>query len=120
MRPYPALQIAVTADLIDTYRKLAVERAKENGNEKLAEKISGRSYGGGLKYSYGHALYILDLDERAKGLQLLTLSHSQFKDLDERKFKLWQKKLAKNLHSPCPISSIRDAYAVEIEKKKRQ
>ena len=80
--------------------------------------FSGGSFGGGLKYSYGHALYVLDLDERAKGLQLLTLSHSQFKDLDERKFKLWQKKLAKNPDYPCPVCSVRDAYPVEIEKKK--
>ena len=97
-------------DLIDIYRKAAVAEAKALGDDKLAEKIGGGSFGGGLKYSYGHALYVLDLDERAKGLQLLTLSHSQFKDLDERKFKLWQKKLAKNPSYPCPISSIRDAY----------
>lgn len=105
-------------DLIDIYRKAAVAEAKAQGDDKLAEKIGGGSFGGGLKYSYGHALYVLDLDERAKGLQLLTLSHSQFKDLDERKFKLWQKKLAKNPAYPCPVSSIRDAYPVEIEKKK--
>lgn len=107
-----------SVDLIDTYRKMAVSEAKDNGNEKMAEKIAGGSFGGGLKFSYGHATYILDLDERAKGVQLLTLSHSQFKDLDERKFKLWQKKLAKNPSYPCPISSIANAYPVEIEKKK--
>ena len=105
-------------DLIDIYRKAAVADAKSQGDDKLAEKIGGGSFGGGLKFSYGHALYVLDLDERAKGLQLLTLSHSQFKDLDERKFKLWQKKLSKNPAYPCPVSSIRDAYPVEIEKKK--
>lgn len=107
-----------SVDLIDTYRKIAVSEAKDNGNEKMAEKIAGGSFGGGLKFSYGHATYILDLDERAKGVQLLTLSHSQFKDLDERKFKLWQKKSAKNPSYPCPISSIANAYPVEIEKKK--
>ena len=105
-------------DLIDIYRKAAVAEAKAQGDDKLAEKIGGGSFGGGLKYSYGHALYVLDLDERAKGLQLLTLSHSQFKELDERKFKLWQKKLAKNPNHPCPVCSVHDAYPVEIEKKK--
>ena len=107
-------------DLIDIYRKAAVAEAKAQGDDKLAEKIGGGSFGGGLKYSYGHALYVLDLDERAKGLQLLTLSHSQFKDLDERKFKLWQKKLAKNPNHPCPVCSVHDAYPVEIEKKKER
>lgn len=105
-------------DIIDTYRKLSVDAAKEAGNDKLAEKIGGGSFGGGLKYSYSHAMYILNLDERAKGIQLLTLSHSQFKELDERRFKLWQKKLTKNSAYPCPISSVRDAYPIEIEKKR--
>lgn len=105
-------------DIIDTYRKAAVTSANDNRDEKLAEKIGGGSFGGGLKFSYGHALYVYDMDERTKGLQLLTLSHSQFKDLDERKFKLWQKKLAKNPNYPCPVSSVYNAYPVEIEKKK--
>ena len=85
-------------DLIDIYRKAAVAEAKAQGDDKLAEKIGGGSFGGGLKYSYGHALYVLDLDER--------------------KFKLWQKKLAKNPDYPCPVCSVHDAYPVEIEKKK--
>lgn len=105
-------------DLIDTYRRLAVGMAKEAGDEKLAEKIGGGSFGGGLKFNYGHAMYIIDLKERTKGIQLLTLSHAQFKELDERKFKLWEKKLAKNQHHPCPISSVYNAYPVEIEKRK--
>lgn len=107
-----------TVDLIDTYRKLAVAEAQNRGDEKLAEKIGGGSFGGGLKFNYGHVMYILDLNERAKGFQLLTLSHAQFKELDERKFKLWQKKLAKSPGFPCPISSVYNAYPVEIEKKK--
>ncbi|MDR1504151.1 MAG: hypothetical protein LBT43_17020 [Prevotella sp.] len=105
-------------DLIDVYRKAAVNAANEKGDEKLAEKIGGGSFGGGLKFNYGHVMYIFDMNERTKGLQLLTLSHSQFKDLDERKFKLWQKKLSKNPNYPCPISSVYNAYPVEIEKKK--
>ena len=113
-----ATDAGYSLDLIDTYRKAAVEAAKEQGDEALSEKIAGGSFGGGLKYGYGHALYVYDLNERGKGLMLLTLSHSQFKDLDERKFKLWQKKLQKNPSYPCPISSVYNAYPVEIEKKK--
>lgn len=54
-------------------------------------------------------MYVIDLKERAKGLQLLTLSHAQFKELDERRFKLWEKKLQKNPQHPCPISSVYSA-----------
>lgn len=113
-----ATQAGYEADLIDTYRKLAVDVAKENGDEKLADKIKGGSYGGGLKFNYEHALYILNMHERAKGLQLLYLSHAQYCDLNERRMKLWQKKLDKNPNYPCPISSVYNAYPVEIEKKK--
>ena len=111
-----ATDAGYSVDPIETYRRLAVAQAKEQGDDKLAEKIDGGSFGGGLKYSYGHCLYIFDLNERGKGIQMMTLSHAQFKDLDERKFKLWQKKLQKN--PAYPISSVRDAYPVEIEKRK--
>lgn len=113
-----ATDAGYSVDPIETYRRLAVAQAREAGDDKLAEKIDGGSFGGGLKYNYGHCLYIFDLDERGKGIQMMTLSHAQFKDLDERKFKLWQKKLQKNPAYPCPISSVRDAYPVEIEKRK--
>lgn len=113
-----ATDAGYSLDIIDTYRKAAITSANENGDEKLAEKIAGGSFGGGLKFGYGHALYVYDMDERAKGIQLLTLSHSQYKDLDERKFKLWSKKLAKNPSYPCPVSSVYNAYPIEIEKKK--
>lgn len=113
-----ATDAGYSVDPIETYRRLAVKAAKEVGDEKLAEKIAGGSFGGGLKYNYGHCLYIFDLGERAKGVQMMTLSHAQFKDLDERKFKLWSKKLAKNPSYPCPVSSVYDAYPVEIEKRR--
>lgn len=113
-----ATQAGYEADLIDTYRNLAVEAAIEKGDEKLAEKIKGGSYGGGLKFNYEHAMYILDMSERAKGVQLLYLSHAQYCELNERRMKLWQKKLDKNPNYPCPVSSVYNAYPVEIEKKK--
>lgn len=113
-----ATDAGYSLDIIDIYRKLAVVQAQEMGNEKLAEKIGGGSFGGGLRFGYGHAMYVFDINERAKGIQLLTLSHAQFRDLDDRKFKLWQKKLQKNPGYPCPISSVHNAYPVEIEKKK--
>lgn len=113
-----ATEAGYSVDLIDTYRTKAVQMAKDAGDEKLAEKIGGGSFGGGLKYNYSHAMYVLDLSERGKGYQLMTLSHAQFKDLEERKFKLWEKKTAKNPLYPCPISSVHNAYPVEIEKKK--
>lgn len=113
-----ATDAGYSVDVIDTYRKLAVQKAQEDGDEKLADKINGGSFGGGLRYGYGHAMYIYDLTERAKGYQLLTLSHAQFKDLDDRKFKLWQKKLLKSPGYPCPVSSVYNGYPVEVEKKK--
>lgn len=113
-----ATEAGYTLDLIDTYRKAAIKTATDRGDEKLAEKIGGGSFGGGLKFTYGHVMYVIDLNERAKSLQLLTLSHAQFKDLDDKRFKLWQKKLVKNPNYPCPISSVYNAYPVEIEKRK--
>jgi hypothetical protein len=111
-----ATDAGYSVDLIDTYRKLAVETAKAQGNDKLADKIAGGTFGGGLKFSYAHALYILDLNGRGKGIQLLTLSHPQFRDLEDKKFVLWQRELAKNSYAVCPVSSVYSACPVEIEK----
>lgn len=113
-----AIDAGFTVDLIDTYRKEAVDEALSRGNEKMAEKIGGGSFGGGLKYNYSHAIYILNLDERAKGIQFLNLSHSQFKTLEEKRFDIWQKLLQKTPKAPCPISSLYDGYGIEIKKKK--
>ncbi len=108
-----------SVDLIDTYRKLAVDEALARGNEDMADKIAGGSFGGGLKFNYSHSMYILDLSERAKGIQLLSISHAQFKSLEEQKFNIWQKLLTTTPNHPCPISSIKDSFAVEICKKKK-
>lgn len=113
-----AIDAGYSVDLIDIYRKEAVDEALSRGNEKMADKIGGGSFGGGLKYNYSHATYIIDLKERAKGVQLLNLSHAQFKALEEKRFDLWQKLLQKNPQTPCPISSVHDGYVVEIKKKK--
>jgi hypothetical protein len=113
-----ATDAGYSIDLIDVYRKLAVETAKARGNDPLADKIAGGTFGGGLKFSYVHALYVLDLNEREKGVRLLTLSHPQFRDLEDKKFTLWQKELAKNPYAVCPVSSVYNAYPVEIEKRR--
>lgn len=113
-----ATDAGYSVDAIDTFKKASVEAAKANDDDKLAEQIAGGSFGGGLKYNYGHAALIYDRKEKAKGIQLLTLSQSQFKDLDDSKLKLWKKKCEKNKGHKCPVSSISNAYPVEIEKKK--
>lgn len=105
------------SDLIDAYKKLAISDAKSKGETKLAEKIGADTFNGGIRFAFGHALYVFDMDDRKKGFQLLTLSHAQFKSLEDSKLKLWKKKLSKNPKFPCPIASINSAYPVEIEKK---
>jgi hypothetical protein len=38
-------------------------------------------------------------------------------DLEDRRSKLWQQALAKNLYAACPVSSVYNAFPVEIEKR---
>lgn len=61
-------------------------------------------------------MYILDLDKRNDGIQVFQLSYSQYKELEERKLQTWAK-LNKKGNVPCPISSITDAFPVEITRK---
>lgn len=106
-------------DLIDTYVSKALEMYSDD--EKLCKKVKETSFQGGLRWDSKRCMYILDLDKRNDGLQVLQLSFSQYKEVEERKLKLWQK-LNKKGNVPCPISSIKDAYPLGItrstEKKK--
>lgn len=105
----------ISVDLIDTYLKVAEE--KYGDDEKLMKKIQGSGFEGGLKWNSQRCMYIIDTENRKEGIQMLSLSYSQYKDLEERKLTLWKKKLNKDPKHPCPISSLQFAYPVEIKRK---
>lgn len=105
----------LSIDLIDTY--LQVAENKYGSDEKLMKKIKGSGFDGGLKWNSQRAMYILDLDNREEGIHLLILSYSQYKDLEDRKLAIWKKLLEKNPKCLCPISSLEDAFPVEITRK---
>ena len=111
-----AKYVGLSVDLIDTYLEVAEE--KYGDDEKLMKKIKGSGFEGGLKWSHTQrAMYVIDMEKRTEGVKLLTLSYSQYKDLEERKLSTWKKLLEQNPQIPCPISSIQSAYAVEIARK---
>ena len=104
-------------DIIDTYRKVAVAKLKEQGNEALAKKIDGGSYDGGLKYDYKRVMYLYDLDNKKDGIQIWESSYSQFKDIEARKMKNWQDLLSYDKNAKCPLSSPSGAYPLTITGK---
>lgn len=101
-------------DLIELYARLVCE--KHADDEELCKKIKSGSFNGGLKYDSKRTMYVLDLNERSKGPQLFSLSFAQYKELEERKLQLWAK-LIKRGKAPCPISSPKNAFPVEITRK---
>lgn len=105
----------IEADLIDTYVNTACELYADD--EKLCKKLREGSFSGGLKWDSRRCMYIIDLDNPGDGIQILQLSYSQYKDLEERKLSLWTKLNKNGKHVPCPISSIDSAYPVEIIRK---
>lgn len=108
--PFPELK----CDLVDEF--VATVLDKYSDDKALCKKITEGSFSGGLKWSNSRYMYILDEEKRGDGIQLLGLSYSQYKDLEERKMDLWNK-LCKKGAVPCPISSFNDAYFVEIKRK---
>lgn len=102
------------ADLIDTYVSTACDLYADD--EALCKKLKESSFNGGLKWDSKRCMYVYDMDKRGDGLQILQLSYARYKELEDRKLKLWAK-LSKNNQVPCPISSISDAYALEITRK---
>lgn len=105
----------IDADLIDTYVAVACEKYADD--EKLCKKLREGSFSGGLKWDSRRCMYVIDLDNTGDGIQILQLSYSQYKDLEERKLNLWAKLNKNGKNVPCPISSIDSAYPVEITRK---
>lgn len=101
-------------DLIDLYVRLACEIYADD--EALCKKIKNSSFNGGLRYDSKRCMYIFDADKREDGIQILQLSYSQYKDLEDRKLDMWGKLIKKNPTVGCPISSIQDAYLLEIKR----
>lgn len=107
--------VGLSIDLIDTY--IAVAESKYGDDEKLIKKIKSSGFEGGLKWNSQRCMYVLDAKKRSDGIQLLSLSYSQYKELEEWKLKTWKKLLQKSPKHPCPISSLQNAYDVEIIRK---
>lgn len=105
----------IQADLIDTYVSTACEKYADD--DKLCKKLREGSFSGGLKWDSRRCMYIIDLNNTGDGIQILQLSYSQYKDLEERKLNLWAKLNKNGKNVPCPISSIDSAFPVEITRK---
>lgn len=107
-------EVGFSVDLIDTYLKIAKELY---GNDtELIQKITKSSYEGGIRWSYQHAIMLLDVSsqkERAKGPQLWQCSHSQYKDLNSAIMRLWNE-MQEDGQETCPVTSLTDAYPVKI------
>lgn len=108
-------EVGFSVDLIDTYLKIAKEMYGDD--DELIKLITGNAYSGGLRWNYQHAIMVLDVSsekERAKGPQLWQCSHSQYKDIDAAKMRLWKELREDGGQETCPISGFTDAYPVKI------
>lgn len=111
-------EVGKSVDLLDTYVKIAKEMYADD--EALMKLLNSSSYEGGIRWNYQHAIMVLDVSsdkERAKGPQLWQCSHSQYKDLDAAKMRLWAELKADDGQDTCPISGFTDAYPVKVIRK---
>lgn len=108
-------EVGKSVDLLDTYVKIGKEMYDDE--EDLMKLFSASSYEGGIRWNYQHAIMVLDVSsdkERAKGPQLWQCSHSQYKDLDAAKMRLWAELKADDGQDTCPISGFTNAYPVKV------
>lgn len=111
-------EVGFSVDLLDKY----VQTAKEmySDDEDLMKLLTSSSYEGGIRWNYQHAIMVLDVSsekERAKGPQLWQCSHSQYKDMDAAKMRLWAELKADDGQDSCPISGFTNAYPVKVIRK---
>lgn len=111
-------EVGYSVDLLDTYVKIAKEMYADD--EPIMKLLSSSSYEGGIRWNYQHAIMVLDVSsdkERAKGPQVWQCSHSQYKDLDAAKMRLWAELKADEGQDTCPISGFANAYPVKVIRK---
>lgn len=111
-------EVGMSVDLLDEYVKIAKEMYGDD--EALMKLLTSSSYEGGIRWNYQHAMMVLDVSsdkERAKGPQVWQCSHSQYKDLDAAKMRLWAELKADDDQDTCPISWFTDAYPVKVIRK---
>lgn len=108
-------EVGYSVDLIDTYVKIAKEKYADDAD--LIKLLTSNSYSGGIRWNYQHAIMVIDVSsekEHAKGPQIWQCSHSQYKDIDAAKMRLWKELRADGGQESCPISGLTDAYPVKI------
>lgn len=105
---------SVPADLIDVYSKIAADKYADDAD--FVKQVQSTSFMGGLKYNSSRCMYIYDLDKKSDGIQIMALSYSQYRDLDDLNIKIWQKLAKKDPSAESPIASILNAYPVGITK----
>lgn len=105
--------VGKSVDLIDTYIKIAKEMYADDVD--LLELLEKSNFFGGLKWSYVHAMYVLDLtNDGRKGPLLWQATHSQYCTIRDAKQRLWAKERQKDLNRDCPVCGFKNAYPVTI------
>lgn len=104
--------IGLSDDLISTYLRIAKELYADD--TELIKKISGNSFGGGLKYNTQRAMYVLDMKDKSPKPLLWQCSFSLYHEIDSKRIRLWRECLEDDPNQGCPVSSITGAYPVSI------
>lgn len=110
-----AFKDKIESDIIDTYVSRTCE--KHADDTELCKKLREGSFNGGLRWDSKRCMYVLDVNKPGDGIQILQLSYAQYKDLEERKLNIWNKLNKNGKRVACPISSIENAFPVEVIRK---
>ena len=109
--------VGKSVDLIDTYVKIAKELYPDDAD--LSELLGRGNFNGGLKWSFIHSMYVLDLSKKGerRGPLIWNASHAQYCDIRDAKQRLWIKEREKDPERDCPVCGFENAYPVNIIRK---
>lgn len=98
-------------DLIELF--VAIANEKYADDEKFIKKVNSGNYEGGLRYDYGRAMYVIDLDDNEK-IKLYQPSNSQYRQIDEIKMENWATLCKKDPTAKCPLTDPSTAFPLKI------
>lgn len=106
--------VGLSDDLVSTYVRIAKEMYADD--DELIKKITGSSFGGGLKFNNQRAMYVLDMKEKNPKPLLFQCPFSLYHEIDGKRIRLWKEMLEENEKQGCPISSVSDAFPLNINR----
>lgn len=109
----------IDGDLLMMYVNEAKKIAEDTKNDELQADLE--DWRNGMYYRARELAYVLNVNERAKGVHLYNMSKSQYNDIHSLHMDLWGQLIdSVDKNAECPFTAMENAYLLRITRSKEE